>query len=245
MMNDNSSKPRPRGPKPVRIDPSQLLDAAQRVFARDGVDGGSVRAIAREAKCDPSLLYYHFENKEAIFVAILEQKFNRFIPDLENISRAYSAHNTRGARQGAKGTRPINEFGRTPLQEAFWQMIKTFRKNIQNDASFRGMMRNSVATNHSFAQNKVMNYVLRVIQIVQKLLSDGMESGELRGDINLYITTFFFLRTCVEILDFFPVLNATLISMPLEEAIDLAEKQWFRLFWRGIANDSNPDEESL
>jgi len=223
----------------VRIDPSHILNAAQRVFARDGVDGGSVRAIAREANCDPSLLYYHFENKEAIFVAVLDHKFSRFMPDLENIASEYSSWHS------AKDTRPGNESGCTPLQEALWQTLKVIRKHVQNDASFRGMMRNIVAENQNFGQNKVMNYVLRVIQIVRKLLSCGVESGELRGDINLDVTTFFFIRTCIEILDFFPLLNAKLILMPLEEAIDLAEKQWFQLFWRGIANSSKLNEENL
>jgi len=116
---------------------------------------------------------------------------------------------------------------------------------VQNDVSFRNMMHNSVAENQGFARNKVMNYVLRVIQIVRKLFSNGVESGELRDDINLDITTFFFIRTCVEIFNFFPLLNAKTILMPLEDAFDLAEQQWFQLFWRGIANSSKPSEESL
>ena len=222
----------------MRVDPSHILDAAQRVFARDGVDGGSVRAIAKEAKCDASLLYYHFENKEAIFVAILENKFSSFTPILENTTNDYRT------LRDAKGRRYCNESGRTPLQEALWQILKAFRKHIQNDVSFRNMMHNSVAETQGFAQNKVMNYVLRVIQIVRKLFSDGVESGELRDDINLDTTTFFYIRTCVEIFNFFPLLNAKTILMPLEDAFDLAEKQWFQLFWRGIVNNSTHNEES-
>jgi AcrR family transcriptional regulator len=231
-MNDDSPVRCPRGPKPVRVTPSHILDAAQAVFARNGVDGSSIRAIAKEAKCDPSLLYYYFENKEAIFVAILERKFSRFMPDLENIASAHSAQRSDEAQR-----RRRNEHERTPLQEALWQTLKTFHKHLKDDAGFRGMIRGNLATNQSFSENEMVKYVTRIIQIISEYFRGGIESGELRGDINLNTTTFFFSRVCLEILDIFPVLGPGLLAMPLEEAVDLAERQWFRLFWAGIKND--------
>jgi AcrR family transcriptional regulator len=230
-MFDGDPRPqRPRGPKPVRIDPSDLLDAAQRVFAQSGVDGGSIRAIAKEAKCDPSLLYYHFANKEAIFEAILERKFSRFIPDLESVASEYQAKRL-DAAQGA----PDPGHGRTALQEALWQTLKLFHKHIKDDAAFRGMIRGTIAANQGFAKGEMLKHVSRVMQTVRKYLSWGVESGEMRGDINIDTAAFFFIRTSVDILDFFPMLSPGLMSVPVDEAIDVAEEQWFQLFWAGVA----------
>ena len=217
----------------MRVDPSSLLDAAQCVFARCGVDGSSVRAIAKEAKCDPSLLYYHFENKEAIFVAILERKFGRFIPDLESVASDYTAQ-VRGKARKVIG----NADGRTPLQEALWRTLQMFHRHVKDDTGFRGMIRGNVTAGQTFVHNEMLKHISRIIRIVKNYLSDGVESGELRGDLNLDTATFFFIRTNIEILDFLPVFATKLLAMPLDDAIDLAEKQWFQLFWAGIENGS-------
>ena len=49
-----------------------ILEAARRVFGRDGLDGASLRAIALEAGYTPAALYFHFDSKEAIYGALLE-----------------------------------------------------------------------------------------------------------------------------------------------------------------------------
>jgi AcrR family transcriptional regulator len=64
---------RPRDPKTTKVHPEHILDAAQAVFAREGVRGASIRAIAREAGCDPALLCYHFQGKEGMFEVLRDR----------------------------------------------------------------------------------------------------------------------------------------------------------------------------
>ncbi|MDE3246833.1 MAG: TetR family transcriptional regulator, partial [Acidobacteriota bacterium] len=45
--------------------------------------GASIRAIARAAGCDPALIYYHFESKEAMFLALLDRKMPPVARELE------------------------------------------------------------------------------------------------------------------------------------------------------------------
>jgi AcrR family transcriptional regulator len=203
------------------------------VFARNGVDGSSIRAIAKEAGCDPSLLYYHFLNKEAIFVAILERKFASFVPDLESVADAYSAQMRGGVQKTAR-----NANDHTPLQEALWQTILVFHRHLKDDAGFRGLIRGNLDSGQAFAQSELLKYVSHMIRTIRKYLDEGVESGELRGDVNLNAATFFFIRTSVDILDFFPMFATKLMLMPLDEAIDLAKRQWFQLFWAGMLNAS-------
>src|SRR5438874_3668589 len=48
-----------------------ILDAAQKVFEAEGLDGASLRAIAAAAGYTPAALYFHFESKEAIYAEVL------------------------------------------------------------------------------------------------------------------------------------------------------------------------------
>lgn len=52
---------------------ARLLDAALELFAARGFSSTSVDAIADAAGVSAGLLYYHFENKTAVLVAIFEQ----------------------------------------------------------------------------------------------------------------------------------------------------------------------------
>jgi AcrR family transcriptional regulator len=203
------------------------------VFARNGLDHSSIRAIAQEAGCDPSLFYYHFENKQAIFAALLDRKFDLLIPDLEKIAENFSKQ-----RNTTKGTM-TNKQGRMPLQEAIWQTMMVFRKHLKDDAGYRSIIRGRSETNQSFIEKELKKHLTRATQIFHGFIASGIETGELRRDINITITTFFFIRVCVELMDTFAIFGPIFLSMPIEEALPLAELQWFNLFWAGIANTSN------
>ncbi len=50
-----------------------ILEAAQRVFETEGLEGASLRAIAAEAGYTPAALYFHFASKEALYAALLDR----------------------------------------------------------------------------------------------------------------------------------------------------------------------------
>ena len=255
---------RPPKPRQDRDAPSHLLDAAQMVFARDGLKGSSIRAMAKEAGCDPSLFYYYYENKEAVFGAILDRKFGRLIPDLEKIARAHADErgtphthlansfaqrgNSPSMAKGRNATEkwdaniegPTPEAGGTPLQKALWQTMMTFRRHLKNDVAFRTIIRENVSTAMNASSDSLQTHIFRVITTVSAFFEGGIQSGELRADLDSYITTFFFLRLCIELMDVFPVFHAVFFSIPQDEVSALADQQWFKLFWTGIANTSAP-----
>ncbi|MGY3542778.1 AcrR family transcriptional regulator [Bradyrhizobium sp. USDA 4515] len=71
-----------------------ILDAARSVFAEEGLEGASLRAIATRAGYTPAALYFHFDSKEAIYAEVLRQS-------LASLGEAVSAAvaTTRGAKQ--------------------------------------------------------------------------------------------------------------------------------------------------
>lgn len=54
-----------------------MLDAARSVFERLGIDGASIREIAKEAGYTAGAIYSYFENKEAIYGALLAECLER------------------------------------------------------------------------------------------------------------------------------------------------------------------------
>ncbi len=62
----------PRTPKVVEDRREQILDAAMRVFAQKGFSRATNRDVAREAGITTGLIYYYFDNKEALLRAVLD-----------------------------------------------------------------------------------------------------------------------------------------------------------------------------
>lgn len=54
-----------------------MLDAARTVFDKLGIEGASVRQIAKQAGYTPGAIYSYFDNKEAIYGALLAESLER------------------------------------------------------------------------------------------------------------------------------------------------------------------------
>lgn len=54
-----------------------VLDAARAVFAESGLEGASLREIARRAGYTPGALYSYFDSKEAVYAALLDASLDR------------------------------------------------------------------------------------------------------------------------------------------------------------------------
>ena len=53
---------------------SDIMDAAERVFATLGFAGATTRAIAEEAKVNLGLIHYHFNSKESLFEQVIARR---------------------------------------------------------------------------------------------------------------------------------------------------------------------------
>jgi len=52
----------------------RILDAAERLFARDGFEATSLRAITAEAQANLASVNYHFQSKEALVQAVIGRR---------------------------------------------------------------------------------------------------------------------------------------------------------------------------
>ena len=60
-----------------------VLDAARAVFEEHGIDGASIREIAKRAGYTPGAIYTYFESKEAIYAVLLEESLDRLQASVE------------------------------------------------------------------------------------------------------------------------------------------------------------------
>ncbi|HEX9010563.1 MAG TPA: TetR/AcrR family transcriptional regulator [Holophagaceae bacterium] len=208
--------PRPRGPKPQRVDADHLLDAAQEVFAREGLHAASLRAIARQAGCDPALIYYHFDSKEAMFTALLGRRIPPLVEALRRIA-------------DPSDLRP------TPLR--LWDAMGAFHRNLSHDPGFRSLIRGEIVRGTEGIQTQIQAYVGGAALQVRSLLEQGAARGEVRPDLPPFLATFFLVRMHLEILDLFPVITPQVHRLPEKPSVPAAERAWLQVYWRGIATD--------
>jgi AcrR family transcriptional regulator len=64
-------------PRPRRASPDRILAAAAVEFAERGFAGARVDRIARRARVNKAMLYYHFKSKDALYRTLLRQTFKR------------------------------------------------------------------------------------------------------------------------------------------------------------------------
>ena len=207
--------PRIRGPKAVKVDARVLLEAALVVFARDGLQQASLRAIARQAGCDPALIYYHFENKEAMFRALLE---DRIPPLVEDLRRLADPADRRGAA------------------EKCWAVLAIFHDRFQSSGGFRAMVRGELVRGAGGIRELLSVQLAGAHRAVRSILEEGLRQGQIRPGIDPFLMAFFLVRMEFEILDLVPPLAGALAGgMPSGASVPLAERTWFEVFWRGVA----------
>lgn len=63
----------------------KILQAARKVFMRDGMAGARMQDIADEAGMNKALLHYYFRNKEQLFLTIFQEATLQFLPRMNAI----------------------------------------------------------------------------------------------------------------------------------------------------------------
>lgn len=72
-----SAKPKaPPKPKAQRREETttRILDVAEALFARDGLHGVTLKAVAKEASVDTALLHYYFDDKNRLFSTVFGRR---------------------------------------------------------------------------------------------------------------------------------------------------------------------------
>lgn len=184
----------------------KTLDEATRLFVTHGYNGISMREIAEHVGVSKAGLYYHFRDKEALFLAILTANLD----DIEGI--------VAGARRTechprSRIERVLQEFGaRAPEQRAIIRLASQELGNLSPEA--RG----------AFGRL----YQEKFIDQIQSILVEGIASGDLQP-VDARNATWILLGMMYPFL--YPSHDAGL--SPTTEAIDLMVNIFFDGLSRG------------
>ncbi len=144
--------------QPTQATRQRILDAASSVFAADGFGGARVDEIARRAGVNKALLYYHVGNKQALYTAVLMRNFDRIEAALADAT-------------APEGT----------ARDRLTAVIATITRTLQTYPDHPRIVLRELASAGSHLQPETLDRMLRLVDIVRRLLADGVRSGEFRA----------------------------------------------------------------
>lgn len=152
MSSANSSKRKSKKPHQVRdaeATQAQILDAAEEEFARYGLAGAKIDAIAARTGVVKAMIYYYFESKEKLYQAVMQRIGNELdtafeqltaevLPIEEAIKASIRAGITYGAMYPHRGMlwfyEAIQNQGRygqsSGWQKSFWSMTTILERGM-------------------------------------------------------------------------------------------------------------------
>ncbi len=134
----------------------QLIEAALAVFARQGVDGASIKDIAAAAGVTPGLLYHYFDSKEDLVAAVLEER--GFLPQLRAL---------------------LGERADQPATVVLPQLIRAFDDTLAANADVVSVFFSAA----SHADAALRDFVSTGQGVLQSYLESRAQAGELRPEL--------------------------------------------------------------
>ena len=144
-------------PRPARVSPDLILAAAALEFAERGFAGARVDRIARRAKVNKAMLYYHFTSKQRLYRTLLRRMFTLAAARLQAIA----------AGPGA----PADKVDRAVAGMAAF---------IQEHTFFPAIMLREVAEGGAHLDRDTLKTLAAVPRAVAGIVQEGVAAGDFR-----------------------------------------------------------------
>jgi TetR/AcrR family transcriptional regulator len=143
--------------RPARVSPDAILAAAALEFAARGFAGARVDRIARRARVNKAMLYYHFKSKERLYRTLLRRMFTRAAQRIQaNV---------------ASGDAPADKVDRA---------IAAIAAFIEEHRSFAAIMLREVAEGGARLDRDTLEALAAVPRAVATIVEDGIAAGAFR-----------------------------------------------------------------
>lgn len=140
----------------------RAVAAARERFLADGVDGTSLRAIARDAGTSIGMLYYYFPTKDDLFLGVVEQVYSRLLDDLSQILESEHDPEKR-------------------LEAVFRRMGGVSQRELE---VIRLVVREALVSSERRDQ-LVERFLRGHVPLILGTLEEGVQAGRLRDDVPL------------------------------------------------------------
>ena len=157
-----------------RIRRDQILDAAARVFARNGFHAARMDDIAAELDLTKAALYYYCDSKEDLFVKVIEARVGIAVDALESADSTASS-------AAAK------------IRQAILIHLRVFHRHRDIYTMFLGERLRSISAE---AASVVDEMGRRFERRWAEFIEEGMAAGEFRKDLDVTVTVKASLSMC-------------------------------------------------
>src|ERR1044071_7407683 len=144
-------------PRPATVSPEAILAAAALEFSERGYAGARVDRIARRARVNKAMLYYHFGSKRALYRTLLRQVFSGAAERLQAIADSAA-----------------------PADEKIERVITVLAQFISKHAFFPAIMLREVAEGGAHLDRDTLKALAAVPRIVAGIVEEGTAAGEFR-----------------------------------------------------------------
>lgn len=144
--------------RPARVSPDRILTAAAAEFAARGFAGARVDRIARRARVNKAMLYYHFGSKQALYRELLRATFTRAADRLNAVAEA----------------------GHPPL-EALDRAIASLAELAQEHGFFPAVMLREVAEGGTHLDRETLAALAAVPAAFGRIVVSGIDDGTFRA----------------------------------------------------------------
>jgi TetR/AcrR family fatty acid metabolism transcriptional regulator len=138
-----------------------ILDAALKTFVKRGYPETKVAEIASEAGVAEGTIYNYFQSKEALLLALFDEKWGMIIDEIRKKIRRLDDPNKK-------------------LKAIFAVVVTMFRKNRQLAELFMVDIRQSSI----FLNNYTINRIVEFLDLIEELLEEGKRKGLYRKDLD-------------------------------------------------------------
>jgi TetR/AcrR family transcriptional regulator len=140
--------------RPARVSPDRILAAAAPEFAARGFAGARVDRIARRARVNKAMLYYHFHSKQGLYRALLRATFGRAAERLQAIA--------------ASGDSP---------QEQLDRVITAIAGLVREEQFLAAIMLREIAESGAHLDPATLEALARLPRIVGGIIQRGVDEG--------------------------------------------------------------------
>jgi TetR/AcrR family transcriptional regulator len=144
-------------PRPARVSPDRILAAAAVEFAARGFGGARVDRIARRARVNKAMLYYHFHSKQELYRALLRRTFALAAARMQAIADSEA-----------------------PPAEKVDRVIAGLAALIREKEFFPAIMMREVAEGGAHLDRKTLLTLAAVPRAVGGIVQQGVASGAFR-----------------------------------------------------------------
>ena len=152
----------------------KILKAAEKAFAERGFYGASVNDIANSAAVNKRMIYAHFENKEKLYIAVIDNMFCR-LGEAEDVF--------------SKEKYDCAEAVNAVIEHYFNFFAK-------NNAFVKILMRENINENLFFKKSSAHFIKITSVELLKAKIKQGKENGIFKDDLDVDDTAFMIINMC-------------------------------------------------